>query len=596
MPIVPSRGSSFFRKLLLSAFLLLAFALAVLDFYLTRYTASRETHSVEIRLISEAHLVAYDLTDAPGAELTRLVSAAGGRAQARITVITHAGVVLADSQHDPKTMENHATRPEVRQALQGKTGASVRHSATLDRDLCYVAIPFTYRGRPGFVLRLAVPLIELSDAVSAVRWQIIYASMATAALALLLAWFFSLRISRRIGRIKVFAEGLLALSEHAALIPEADDELGALSRALNNMGRQLRESMDKLRIESSRRNAILASMVDGVLAVNHDMRILFCNDSFAQAIGADPQSMTRTPLLSILRDSVLFTVLESVLATGEAVRSRIQLAAASDRAFAVHAAPLLAEEGRGAVAVLHEITEIERLERVRRDFVANVSHELRTPLTAILGYAETLLDGAMESTETGRKFLETIRAHAIRLNNISADLLTLSELDAGVLIAPSVFSVEETIATAVRSVEPEARLRNVNLISGEIADIEIRGYRLRLEQAIVNLLDNAIKFNHAGGEVRIDATRTPEEQVSITVADTGCGIPSQDLSRIFERFYRVDRARSRQVGGTGLGLAIVKHAVELMNGSIEVTSELGKGSTFRLLIPVDIPAHLSRPH
>ncbi|MGH9436595.1 MAG: ATP-binding protein [Terriglobia bacterium] len=587
------RGGSLFRELFLSALLLLAFALGVLDFYLTRYTVSRETSNVERRLISEAHLVAYDLADAPMAELNRLVHKAGDRAQARITVITHAGVVLADSQHDPETMENHATRPEVRQALQGRIGASVRHSATLDRDLCYVALPLTYQGRPGFVLRLAVPLVEVSNAVSAVRIRIVAASIAAAALALLLAYFFSLRISRRIGRIKVFAERLLTSTEPAALIPESADELGALSRALNHVGQQLRGSIDELRIESSRRNAILASMVDGVLAVGPDMRILFCNDSFAQAIGADPASMKRTPLLTILRDSALLSALEGVLATGESVTRRIQLTAAGDRVFAVHAAPLVGTEGRGAVAVLHEITEIERLERVRQDFVANVSHELRTPLAAILGYAETLLHGAMEDPETSRKFLETIRAHAIRLNNISADLLILSDLDSGLSrSAPSTFSVKEAIASAVRAVEPEAQLRNVVLICGDSEDVEIHGYRLRLEQVIVNLLDNAIKFNRAGGEARIEAVPASDGLVKITVADTGCGIPSQDLSRIFERFYRVDRARSRQVGGTGLGLAIVKHAVGLMNGRIEVNSELGSGSTFTLLIPAEISANL----
>ncbi len=494
-------------------------------------------------------------------------------------------------------MENHAARPEVRQALQGRTGASVRHSVTLDRDLCYVAIPFTYQGQRGFVLRLAVPLVEVSRAVSAVRWRIVYASLITAALALLLAYFFSLRISRRIARIKLFAERLVTSRQPVALISEGDDELGALSRALGQMGRQLRESMNKLSIESARLEAILASMVEGVLAVGHDMRILFCNDSFAQAIGDDRVRIIGTPLLAVLRDSAVFTLLETVLATGEAAKGRIQLAAASDRAFAAYTAPLMAEEKRGALVVLHEITDIERLETIRRDFVANVSHELRTPLAAILGYAETLLDGAMEDAATNKRFLETIRSHAIRLNNISADLLTLSELDAGVSTAPQTrFSLEETISTAARGVETEARQRGVDLKLGQIEDVEIRGYKLRLEQAVMNLLDNAIKFNHAGGAVHIETRLTPEGQVKIAISDTGCGIHSQDLSRIFERFYRVDRARSRQVGGTGLGLAIVKHAIELMNGRIEVTSEVGKGSTFTLIIPVDAPGSFARLH
>ena len=591
------RGGSLFRKFFLSALLLLAFALGVLDFYLTRYTASRETSSVELRLIAEAHLVAYELANVPLAELNRTVGEAGARAQARVTVITHSGVVLADSQHDPETMENHANRPEVRRALQGTIGTSIRHSDTLDRDFCYVAFPFAHQGREGLVLRLAVPIVEVSRAVSAVRRRIIYASIAAAALALVFAYFFSLRISRRIGRIKSIAERLLTSREPTSLIPESDDELGALSRALNHVGQQLRESMDELRIESSRRNAILASMVDGVLAVGPDLRILFCNDSFGQALGVDPGSIRRIPLLTILRDSALLSALEGVLATGESVTRRIQLAAAGDRVFAVHAAPLVGAEGRGAVAVLHEITEIERLERVRQDFVANVSHELRTPLAAILGYAETLLNGAMGEPETSKKFLETIRAHAIRLNNISADLLTLSDLDSGLSGAEvSTFSMKQAIAAAVRTVEPEAQIRNVSLILGDFEDVEIRGYRLRLEQVIVNLLDNAIKFNRTGGEARIEVSRIPDRLVKIVVSDTGSGIPSQNLSRIFERFYRVDRARSRQVGGTGLGLAIVKHAVELMNGRIEVNSDLGKGSTFTVVIPVEIPEHLQRPH
>ncbi len=567
-----------------------------MDFYLTRYTAARETSNVELRLISEARLVGYELANIPTAELKERVDEAGARAEARVTVIAPTGVVVADSQHDPETMENHAGRPEVRLALQGRLGASVRHSATLNRDLCYVAIPFTYEGRRGFVLRVAVPLIELSNAVSAVRRRIIYASLAAAALAFVLAYLFSLRISRRIGRIKVFAESLLTSREPAAIAAAANDELGALTRALNHMGQQLRDSIDRLKIESSRRNAILASMVDGVLAVGQDMRILFCNESFARAMGTDPSSMNGMPLLTILRDPVLFTVLEKVLATGEPTTSRVRLAAAADRVFAVHAAPLVADEGRGAVSVLHEITEIERLDAIRRDFVANVSHELRTPLTAILASAETLLEGAMEDASAGRRFLETIRAHAIRLNNISADLLTLSELDAGVSTAPSTFSLKETISMAERTVAPEARLHNVTVTIGELEDVKIRGYKVRLEQALVNLLDNAIKFNHPGGHVRIGGTQVTDGLVKITVADTGSGISREDLSRIFERFYRVDRARSRQIGGTGLGLAIVKHAVELMYGRIEVSSELGKGSIFTLLIPADITPHLSSPH
>ena len=580
-----------FRKLLLSAFLLLAFALVLLDFYLTRYTATRETQVVEQRLQFEARLVAYDLTDQPKGKLEAAVRAVAQRAQSRITVIGHDGVVLADSQHDPETMENHANRPEVREALAGRIGSSVRHSATLDRDLCYVALPFTYRGQPGFVLRLAVPLTEVKTGISAVRWRIIYASAATAALALVLAYFLSMRMSRRIRRIQAFAERLPFASKEEALEPEANDELGALSRALNYVAGRLRESMEQLRIESARREAILASLVDGVLAVDHKMRILFCNESFAQATGTVPAPAKGTHLLTAQRDSALFGMVEQVLRTGEPKKQRIELASRGERVFEAHAAPLAAEEGRGAVVVLHEITEIERLARVRQDFVANVSHELRTPLAAILGYAETLLEGAMQDSETAKRFLETIKAHAVRLNNISADLLTLSELDSGVSTAPpSTFSLQESVESAIRTVEAEAQLRQVRLIYQNGGQITLHSYRLRFEQALVNLLDNAIKFNRPGGQVQVESW-CDSGQVTIRISDTGCGIPAQDLPRIFERFYRVDRARSRQVGGTGLGLSIVKHAVELMKGVIEVQSEVGKGSTFTMILPQVLPPH-----
>jgi two-component system phosphate regulon sensor histidine kinase PhoR len=237
-----------------------------------------------------------------------------------------------------------------------------------------------------------------------------------------------------------------------------------------------------------------------------------------------------------------------------------------------------------------ETARLERVERVRKDFVANVSHELRTPLTAIRGYAETLLDGALEDQENNRRFLEIIKAHTIRLNNIASDLLTLSELESGRSVAePEPVFVRGVLETAVRAVEAQAAVQNVRVICARVEDFEVTGYRIRLEQALVNLIDNAVKFNKPGGEVRIEATRGPGGTARISVSDTGVGIPREDLSRIFERFYRVDKARSREVGGTGLGLSIVRHAIERMNGSVTVHSEVGGGSTFTITLPCRAP-------
>jgi two-component system phosphate regulon sensor histidine kinase PhoR len=249
------------------------------------------------------------------------------------------------------------------------------------------------------------------------------------------------------------------------------------------------------------------------------------------------------------------------------------------------AGPLGAPATRGALAILHDVTQLERLERVRRDFVANVSHELRTPLAAIRGYAETLLDGALEDLENNRRFVEIILAQATRLTNIASDLLSLSELESNALsAAPQPVSIRAAIESALRTMESTARVQGVRLVCEKLDDLKVVGYELRLEQVFVNLLDNAVKFNRPNGEVQVEM-RCNNGKVRILIGDTGIGIPSEDLPRIFERFYRADKARSRAMGGTGLGLSIVKHAVEQMGGTIQVHSRLGEGSEFTIELP-----------
>jgi two-component system phosphate regulon sensor histidine kinase PhoR len=457
----------------------------------------------------------------------------------------------------------------------------------LDRDLCYVAVSFPYRGRPGFILDLAVPLEELDAAVGAVRWRLFGTSLIALGLAMLIAYLFSRRFTERIRHLQSFAENLVETRALDDLPPDADDELGSLARSLIRMAAQMSDSLDRLSLESARREAILSGMVEGVLAVDQQMRITFCNESFARVTGIPLPIPQRAPLLEVVRDAGLLDMLSQVLASEKPMKQRLELAAANGRSFEVQAAPLSASSRWGAIAVLHDITDLERLERVRKDFVANVSHELRTPLAAIRGYAETLLEGALEDPENNRNFLEIIKAQAARLNNIASDLLVLSELESGRAesVEAEPFSVRAVLDNALRTVESEARVRGVLLILGQIEDARVSGSRIRLEQALVNLLDNAIKFNRPSGEVRVGVASLPDGQVRITVSDTGIGIPSADSSRIFERFYRVDKARSRAVGGTGLGLSIVKHVLERMGGTVAVESDLGKGSVFSITLP-----------
>ena len=391
---------------------------------------------------------------------------------------------------------------------------------------------------------------------------------------------------RRLQQLQHLAQRLASSPAPDPSLAETTDELGALGQALNQAAVELSRVVERLGLESARQEAILASMVEGVLAVDNELRVTFCNQAFLRAVHYDGPPPEQLPLLEVVRDPSLLDVLTRVLVSGELVKGRIRLTGPEGRSLEVQASPLTAPPRTGAIAIFHDITDMERLERVRTDFVANVSHELRTPLAAIRGYAETLLEGALEDKEHNRQFLEIIKNHAIRLNNVASDLLTLTELESKTdPPTTEIFTVAECLKSALAVVEPEARARNVHIEWERGDELKLEGERHRFEQALVNLLNNAIKFNRPGGEVHVSAGRAEDGRARIAVRDTGIGIPSQDLDRIFERFYRVDKAKSHEVGGTGLGLSIVKHVIERMGGTIQVESELGKGSTFTLWLP-----------
>lgn len=407
----------------------------------------------------------------------------------------------------------------------------------------------------------------------------------------LLSWLFAFLLSRpvdrEISRSREFAGSLLY---EPADLSGADnlDELGALDLSLRRMAGQAHSLMERTNEEAARREAILGAMVEGVLAVDDKMHVTFCNRALARMAGGRTPA-TGTPLIELVRDTQFLETLEEVVRTAKPATWHLQIPGLDGRSFEVQAAPLVAGDSSGAVAILHDISELERLENVRRDFVANVSHEFRTPLAAITGYAETLLDGALEDPDNNRRFLEIIRSNAIRLNNIAADLLTLSDLQRGAPQTTELVPVGDAIESALSTMAAEASLRKVALQRGSILNLNVNGSRYQLEQALVNLLANAVKFNQPEGQVHIE-TREQNGEVSILISDTGVGIPSSDLPRIFERFYRVDKARSRQVGGTGLGLSIVKHIVERMNGRVSATSQLGKGSVFTIVLPISSPS------
>ena len=431
---------------------------------------------------------------------------------------------------------------------------------------------------------IVAPLVALA-AFGVHRGPLGIMALGWAALGLAFAWISWSSISRRVLELTRFADKMPDLRGERPQLRFDDDEVGDLARAMSRMSSRLEGVLDGLGTELARREAILASMTEGVLAVDDKLQVSFCNDSFIREL-ATPGVVEGVPLIKVVRDPILFQLLERVVESGETLRQRIKITARDERTFEVHATPLARHSSRGALAILYDITPAERLERAKRDFVANISHEFRTPLATITGYAETLLNGGLEDRAHRRRFVEIIQANSVRLNNIAADLITLSELEAGRPAAqPSPIAVSEVIQSAMNTLEPVARLNQISLQTGEVGEMEVLGYRIRLEQALVNLLDNAIKFNKPSGEVNVRAVENSSEQVEISVSDSGIGIPKEDVNRIFERFYRVDKARSRQVAGTGLGLSIVRHAVEQMKGNVTVESELGKGSCFTIILP-----------
>jgi two-component system phosphate regulon sensor histidine kinase PhoR len=399
----------------------------------------------------------------------------------------------------------------------------------------------------------------------------------------LYAWFAWRRLAQYLRRLEDYTATLPSKGIH--LPPSLPSEFAMLSSALERTSEHVGSIIERANLELARRETILAGLAEGVLAVDQNLTVTFCNDAFADAFQTRRPLPEGRPLYEVVREPALRQILLDVIESAAISKSRLRLPAAGGRWFEIQALPLGETPQTGAIAVLHDVTDIHRQEQARKDFVANVSHEMRTPLAAIRGYAETLLDGALEDGANNRKFVEVIQSHAIRLNNIASDLLVLSELDSKTPSAPPApLSIREVVDSAVHTVESAAAMRTVSIQCGGSENDRVLANRLRLEQVFVNLLDNAVKFNRAHGAISVE-WRRENDFVLVTIADTGIGIPSEDLKRVFERFYRVDKARSRQVGGTGLGLSIVKESIERMGGTVTVESQLGHGTKFHLQLP-----------
>jgi len=554
-----------------------------------RFHLDQTAAALEVR----ARIVERQFERKFSAEHTAEVDAAckdfGKLSGTRITVILPSGKVIGDTDEEIGRMDNHADRPEIREAMAGRIGRAMRYSHTLRTNWFYVAKPVYETDKIVGVVRASTSLASVDHALQHVLLRFGLASAGVAIVAALVGFGIARRITGPVKQMVVgtqrFAQGDF---DKRLPLPESA-ELAELATAMNSMAGQLRERIQTVNRQRSELDAVLSSMVEGVLAVDSQERVISLNRAAAGLFGMDPESARGRDMREVVRNPRLQECVTQMLSRFEPFEDEITLTSPAERLLRVSATGLRDEQGRemGALLVFNDVTELRRLERARSDFIANVSHEIRTPVTSIKGYAETLLTEAEKDHETSQRFLEIIAHHADRLAALVEDILSLAGLERSEAAKDIAFErilLRTVIDDAVQVCAPKAAAKGVRLLVTCDPGLEVRANAAMLEQALINLVDNAIKYSEPDGEIRVEAASAPEG-VLLSVRDFGVGIAPEHLPRIFERFYRVDRSRSRKLGGTGLGLAIVKHIVALHGGRVTVESALGKGSCFTIHLP-----------
>jgi len=502
---------------------------------------------------------------------------------ARVTFISLQGDVLGDSEVKPgdlREVENHLNRPEVQAALQVGEGSSIRYSATLQTPMMYVAFPFLSAAGEKGLLRLALPLATLKLTMSSLHKVLGLSLLLAVLVSVALSYLLSNVTSRSLRAMAVTAVQF-GKGEYGRRFPvRSNDELGELATTMNDMAVKIESQLMLLASEKKRLNTILHGMGEGVMVTDAKGVVTLVNPAFLELLSIQ-EEVEGKDLIEITRHPVLHDSYKMVLATRNERLEEVTLGTEREKTVLIHWVPLLENDAvEGIVSVFHDISDLKRLEKIRRDFVANVSHELRTPITVIKGYAETLLSGDVAEAELTTRFIGIIHDHAERLANLIRDLLSISEIESGELsleLAP--LRIEGVAKRAATLLDHQARAKGISIgFTGLEAAPTVLADHGRIEQVLVNLLDNAIKYTPEHGAINISVT-DERDKLKVSITDTGIGIPANELSRVFERFYRVDKGRGRNEGGTGLGLSIVKHIVQLHGGTATVEST-SKGSTF----------------
>jgi two-component system, OmpR family, phosphate regulon sensor histidine kinase PhoR len=555
------------------------------DYFFERTLADLKNQGRIAEVLVARHLKPLDAT-----AVDTICKKIGQSAPTRITVMLPNGKVIGDSEHDPQTMDNHIDRPEMRIAVTGTLGSAQRYSRTLDKRMMYVALPLKDHQKVSAILRMSIPLTDVDAELARIQSRIAWGGFLIAALAAVICFFVSRRISQPIEKLKKGAEDFAKGNLTQRLPIPSTKETAGLAYAMNTMAARLEQRIEAEVNQRHEMETILSSMTEGVIALDMDEHVLSFNQAATNIVkGLQTRSKGRG-LQEIIRNLELQSFTQWALEDDITVSDDIMLHQTTQQVVNIHATPMHdAKKKRiGTLLVLNDVTQLRHLEKMRQDFVANVSHEIKTPLTAIKGFVETLLSGAKDRPEDADRFITIIKKHANRLEAIVHDLLQLSKIEKeneAKQIRFAKKSIRNVLKSSIQICREKADSKKIDIeVSCEESTTATINAAL-LEQALINLIDNAIKYSGQNCKIGITTQKTPQELL-IRIQDNGIGIAKKHLPRLFERFYRVDKARSREQGGTGLGLAIVKHIVKAHSGHITVISEQGKGSTFTIHLPL----------
>ncbi|WP_425447001.1 two-component system histidine kinase PnpS [Dethiothermospora halolimnae] len=582
------------KKIFLAFIILVLIGVFTTGFLALNLVKANYLNDIEDKLITNSLLIEEFLREENNFKRDNIDSLANKYSEkidARVTFINKEGWVIGDSDVDIENLENHKERPEIKEAYDGEIGVSTRHSDSIDRDMLYVAIPFKEKNRELSVIRLSVPMKRLDQYYKTLFRYIVISMFSGLIIAFLLGFRYVNSVTDPIQQLTTATKKIADGNYGEKVYFRTEDELGVLADNFNVMSMKLDNTIDELQESNTKMKAILTSMLNGVIALDNSKKIMFINPTAEKMFNLKEKDVKGKYILEVVRNNILDDLIQNLIKDKVSSKEEIEIFEPEHKIFNVYSNPIALNSNPniiiGVVIMIQDVTEIRKLERMRKDFVGNVSHELKTPLTSIKGFVETLKQGAGDNKEVRNKFLDILEIEANRLNALIEDLLLLSEIESGNNINRNkVININKSIDDILKVLNEVAKKKDITLIDKVNKNLpQLFGNEGWFKQMLVNLIDNGIKYTPSGGKVIITGYNVKDNLI-IKVKDNGMGIEKNHLSRLFERFYRVDKARSRKIGGTGLGLAIVKHIVLSFDGKIDVKSKVGKGTEFIVTLPI----------